>query len=259
MSARTDAAGPSRAALRLLALIAARKAHAIEARDSAAADELIRLDLACREASGRLAISASGLAHLARRQAGESPHMSRYRAQHLQLDTARIDIEGLVREVLVDGAESPLAWLARRKGRDGRAMIAPVQLIAGERLRADFTRAQMSPRVTSNWSASVSSGRRGGAAGECASDLSLAARQRVRAALRAVGLEFAGPLLDVCCFLQGLEEVERARGWPPRSAKVVLQLGLDRLARHYGLGAQAGGPARADVLTWLAEDAAFTV
>ena len=36
----------------------------------------------------------------------------------------------------MDEAESPLAWLARRKGRDGRALIEPVQLLAGERLRA---------------------------------------------------------------------------------------------------------------------------
>ncbi len=69
-------------------------------------------------------------------------------------------------DVTVDEAESPLAWLARRKGRDGRALIEPVQLLAGERLRAEFTRAQLMPRITSNWSASVADGPRGATPGD---------------------------------------------------------------------------------------------
>mgnify|MGYP003333376560 FL=1 len=87
----------------------------------------------------------------------------------------------------------------------------------------------------------------------------IAARQRVRHALDAVGPEFSGLLVDVCCFLKSIADVESARGWPARSGKVVLQLGLDRLARHYGLAAQVRGRSRADVRTWLAPGEEFRV
>ncbi len=176
--------------------------------------------------------------------------------QHLAIARREVDTATGRTEVAVDDAESPLAWLARRKGRDGRPLIDPIQLQAGERLRAEFTRAQLMPRVTSNWSAAVADGRR--AAGPASfTETMIAARQRVRHALEAVGPEFSGLLLDVCCFLKGLEDVERERAWPPRSAKIVLQLGLDRLARHYGFSAEIRGPARAPIRTWLAPDATF--
>jgi hypothetical protein len=180
------------------------------------------------------------------------------RAQHLELGRRQIRDDSGICDVTVDEAESPLAWLARRKGRDGRALIEPVQLLAGERLRAEFTRAHLMPRITSNWSAAVASGARG-ASPASFTEAVIGARQRVRAALDVVGPEFSGLLVDVCCFLKRLELVETERSWPPRSAKVVLQLGLDRLARHYGLHDRASGTVRAAVRTWLAEDAEFVV
>lgn len=180
-----------------------------------------------------------------------------FRAQHLDLATRDLMTEGGLTQVLVNDSESPLAWLARRKGRDGRAMIAPDQFIAGERLRADFTRGHMTPRVTSSWTGIAGTKGTGGGTGEM-TDMIVASRQRVRLALEACGPEFSGLLLDVCCFLRGLEDVERERGWPPRSAKVVLQLALDRLARHYGLRSDAKGTGTA-IRTWLGDDANFTL
>jgi Domain of unknown function (DUF6456) len=186
---------------------------------------------------------------------GRGADIDVYLRQHLAIARRQLDSESGRSEVAVDEAESPLAWLARRKGRNGRPLIEPEQLQAGERLRAEFTRAQLMPRVTSNWSAAVNDGRR--APGPASfTETMIAARQRVRRALEAVGPEFAGLLLDVCCFLKGLEDVERERGWPPRSAKVVLQLALDRLARHYGLRAEIRGPAHALIRTWFAPDSA---
>ena len=178
-----------------------------------------------------------------------------FRAQHLSLSAQDIMTESGIARVTVNDGESPLAWLARRKGRDGRAMIDGNQFVAGEKLRADFTRAHLAPRVTSSWSGLARTRGSGGGAGEM-TDLIVASRQRVRNALDACGPEFAGVLMDVCCFLRGLEDVERERGWPPRSAKVVLQLALDRLARHYGLRLAPRRDA-ARIRTWLAEDATF--
>ncbi|MGZ5896925.1 MAG: DUF6456 domain-containing protein [Xanthobacteraceae bacterium] len=51
-----------------------------------------------------------------------------------------------------------------------------------------------------------------------------------------------------------MEDVERERIWPARSAKIVLQLGLDRLARHYGLGDVARGKSRTVVRVWSVPD-----
>jgi hypothetical protein len=182
-----------------------------------------------------------------------------FRARHLHVAERQVDTEFGRASVTVDDGESPLAWLARRRGRDGRALIAPHQLQAGEQLRTDFTLAHLMPRTTASWSDPISSGRRGGERAASATDTMVAARQRVHGALDSVGPEFAGLLLDICCFLKGLTDIEHERAWPARSGKVVLQLALDRLARHYGYATQARGPRRAHVRTWLAEDAAFSV
>ena len=96
------------------------------------------------------------------------------------------------------------------------------------------------PRTTSNWHAAVAGRNRGQTSGHL-TDRVIAARQRIRHALEAVGPEFSGLLLDVCCFLKKLDEVERERRWPARSAKVVLQLALERLARHFGYQRDATG------------------
>jgi hypothetical protein len=156
-------------------------------------------------------------------------------------------------------AESPLGWLASRRDKSGQPLISDEQFRAGERLRADFWFAHMTPRTTASWTATPASRReRRGApgAGIDLQDHIVAAKERVRRALGAVGPEMAGILIDVCCHLKGLEQAERAVGWPQRAGKVVLQLALTRLARHYGLLAPgpAGWSERSPIRHWGADD-----
>jgi hypothetical protein len=156
--------------------------------------------------------------------------------------------------VLANLAESPISQLARRRGKDGSPFLTTREYEAGERLRADYSRGRIMPRLGANWIASVASGRRGGPGGGVAelTDAALAARQRVENAIAAVGPELSGVLIDVCCFLKGLEPVETERGWPVRSAKIVLKGALGALARHYAPPRNSGRPA--PLLHWGAED-----
>lgn len=146
-------------------------------------------------------------------------------------------------EVEIDSAESPLALLKRLKSRDGGLFLADGEWRAGERLRRDYTRGAIMPRLSANWEASVSSGRRAGGVAEL-TEAALAARLRVDRALGAVGPELSGMLVDVCCFLKGLEQVELERQLPARSAKVLLKAGLAMLARHYEPAAATASRAR---------------
>ena len=65
----------------------------------------------------------------------QDPAVDRFRGQHLALERRQIVTARGRADVTVDELESPLAWLARRRGRDGRPLIEQHQLQAGERLR----------------------------------------------------------------------------------------------------------------------------
>jgi hypothetical protein len=199
----------------------------------------------------QLALTDAGRAHLRRLSAPEVEQAEPFRAQHANYALRQLD-KG-ARPTLVNESESPLAWLARRKNRDGRSFLDSAQLEAGERFRRDIEQAQLLQRVTANWEASINAARRG-ADFSAISEVAIDARQRLVRAFDAVGPEMAGLLTDVCGYLKGLEIVESERGWPARSAKVVLRIALDRLARHYGLAVEARGRERAEsLLHWGAE------
>lgn len=158
-----------------------------------------------------------------------------FQGQHAQWGARSVAKEGGKRERLrVNLSESPLGGLARRKGPDGKVFLGPDLVQAGERLREDFERAQMGPRVGQNWDRFLSGSDRGGFMSDGGiAEGPMAARKRVSEALDALGPGLGDVVMRVCCFLEGLESAEKRLGWSARSGKVVLKIGLQRLLQHY--------------------------
>jgi hypothetical protein len=133
-----------------------------------------------------------------------------------------------VRSVTINLAESPLGWLR------SRGLITQRQFDGGERLRLDWERSHLAPRVTMAWdSAPVASGRGGAAPGADLSGAQIDARRRFDAAIACAGPGLADILWRVVCAGEGMREAETALGWPARAGKLVLTFALDRVADHY--------------------------
>jgi hypothetical protein len=138
-----------------------------------------------------------------------------------------------------DSGESPLLRLATRPEKGGKPYLDAEQFAAGEKLRRDFEMSGLSQRVTTSYAMAGSSGGRhwqmSDNAIEHVTAKALAARHRLHKALDAVGPELSGILYHVCCLAAGLEQAELHLELPRRSAKAILALALNRLARHYGI------------------------
>ena len=127
--------------------------------------------------------------------------------------------------------ETPLAVLARRRDKSGKAFLCPTLVAAGQRLREDFEIGGLARCNHGTWDQCLLE-----AAPEAA--LSKDSRQReavarVAAALRELGPGLGDVALKCCCYLEGLEVTEQSLGWSARSGKIVLRIALQRLKRHY--------------------------
>lgn len=132
------------------------------------------------------------------------------------------------RSVTVNVTESPLGWLL------ARGFVTRRQYEAGERLRSDWERGQLPPRVTMAWDlAPVATARGGSAPKPDLGGAQIDARKRFHDAVASAGPGLADILWRVVCAGEGMREAETALGWPARAGKLVLALALDRIADHY--------------------------
>jgi hypothetical protein len=132
------------------------------------------------------------------------------------------------RTVTVNLAESTLVWL------HARGHLSDRLLDAGEKLRADYERAQLSASVTMRWDPVrvKATGERG----LSPTERQIAARQRFNGAIAAAGRGLEDILWRVVCAGEGLPEAEKTLGWPARSGKLVLKIALERVADFHRIG-----------------------
>ena len=134
-------------------------------------------------------------------------------------------VRGKRRTVTVNAAESPLAWLYARGHIEDRLFDA------GERLRADWERANLGPSVTMRWDpVRIKST---GDPGLTDTERQVAAKARFDAALDAAGKGLSDILWRTVCAGESLPQAEKALFWPSRSGKLVLRLALERVADFY--------------------------
>lgn len=132
------------------------------------------------------------------------------------------------RSLTVNATESPLGWLL------AHGHVTRRQFESGERLRADWERAELAPRVTMSWDAApVARGRGGSASGIEVNGAQIDAKRRFDQAIAAAGPGLADILWRIVCAGEGMRDAETALGWPARAGKLVLTLALDRVASYY--------------------------
>lgn len=135
------------------------------------------------------------------------------------------------RSVTVNQVESPLGWLHRHGHLDRR------QFDAGEQLRLDWERANLSPCVTMRWDPApgLSRGQTKAPALE-RTEQQASAKARFDDALASAGPGMSDILWRVVCAGEGMRDAETALGWPARAGKLVLSMALDRVASFYRIG-----------------------
>lgn len=134
------------------------------------------------------------------------------------------------RSVTVNLAESPLGWL------HARGHLSDRQFDAGEKLRADWERANLAPNITMSWNITPAGDGRGSLPDRLSqTERQLAAKMRFDDAIAFMGQDLADIAWRIICGGEGVPAAEKNLGWPARSGKLVLRIALDRLGNFYRL------------------------
>lgn len=198
---------------------------AAEVQDLVASGALTKRD------RGGFLLTEAGRARLRRDAA--TPE-ERYQAQHHPIVTRTVmNPSGGERAVRAFAASLALKRLSALRDGRGAPWLSADELAAAARLHRDWSAGQLGLVRGSDWTAApLSSSARGAGNGQ---EGVLAAHCDARARVEDVLGSLAAPLRRVvervCLREEGLEVLERQEGWPARSGKIALKLGLAQLAR----------------------------
>ncbi|MBY0562864.1 MAG: hypothetical protein K2P58_01660 [Hyphomonadaceae bacterium] len=178
-------------------------------------------------------ITVAGRAR-SRREAAP-PHEA-FAAQHAAIvERQVIDTDAEVRAARAVASGAAITRLSALKDAKGRPWLDGDELRAARMLRADWEAQQAGLMRGSDWSAAPQGTSARGPAN--AQERRLAERcdrrKRFAKAMDALAPPLWRVLHSTCIREEGLETLERAEGWPARSAKLALKLGLAQLAAIY--------------------------
>jgi hypothetical protein len=209
--------------------------------------ELVSWDLLAKNKEGRFCLSVVGSSFLIRniekakskanKQAVGEMVSEPYLSQHQIHELVSRRVDGSLKKLNINLAESPLGWLRKRKNKDGEYLISIEQFEAAERFRCDYEMSTNSSSLTANYDGvPISKSVRSASSGLMFGEKQLDAKRRYDMAVKAMGSGLSDSVIRVCCYLEGFQTTEKFLGWPSRSVKLVMTMALDRLVEHYKKG-----------------------
>jgi hypothetical protein len=175
-------------------------------------------------------LTAAGTARAAR--AAAAPGEAFFAQHGSVIDRVVMDPTGEMRKARGYSPFQALLRLARLRDAQGAPWLAPHEMAAAKRLRADWEAGQAGLMPGSDWTALPRSpnARGPGNAREGALAVGLDARARLERELSLLAPPLRRIVEALCLHEVGLEEFEKSKRWPARSAKIALKLALAQLA-----------------------------